>query len=100
MRFTGFVLAAATAGSVSVSASPVSIEPREGKTVAVPLKHVSNARSIKSLTSQGQARLNHYNNKGRGVVSSAPITNELVSYVAPVDIGGTTYSLIVDTGCM
>lgn len=31
--------------------------------------------------------------------SSGTVTNEDVSYVAPVVIGGTTYELIVDTGC-
>lgn len=32
-------------------------------------------------------------------VSSGVVTNEDVSYVAPVVIGGKTWELIVDTGC-
>ncbi|KUJ11569.1 acid protease [Mollisia scopiformis] len=90
------VLALAAA---AVSASPVE---RRAQTVAVPLKHVSNFTSIKNVVSKGKARLNAINGiNSVGVtaaVSSGSVTNEDVTYVAPVVIGGKTWELIVDTG--
>lgn len=89
------LLAASTA-----LASPIE---RQVKTAVLPLKHVSNVTSVKNLVSKGQARLNKVNGVAAidavSAVSSGSVTNEDVTYVAPVSIGGTTYDLIVDTGC-
>jgi hypothetical protein len=67
------------------------------------LKHVSNFKSIKNIVAKGQARINAINGvKHVGAsteVSSGSVTNEDVTYVAPVTIGGNTWDLIVDTGC-
>ncbi len=91
------VLAIAAA---AVSASPV--EPR-AKTVVLPLKQVSTVTSVKNIVDKGQARIKAINGaKASGPVadvSSGPVTNEDVSYVAAVSIGGNTWDLIVDTGC-
>jgi hypothetical protein len=87
----GALLAAATA----VSASPVA---HQAKTAVLPLKRVSNVKSIKNLVNKGQARINQINSVA--AVSSGAVTNEDVTYVAPVTIGGNTWQLIVDTGCM
>ncbi|KUL89529.1 hypothetical protein ZTR_04286 [Talaromyces verruculosus] len=88
------LLAASTA-----LASPIE---RQVKTAVLPLKHVSNFTSVKNLVSKGQARLHKVNGVAAidavSAVSSGPVTNEDVSYVAGVSIGGTTYDLIVDTG--
>jgi predicted aspartyl protease len=74
------------------------VEERQAKTVALPVKRVSNFSSVKNLVSKGQARLDKVN--AASEVSSGSVTNEDVSYVAAVTIGGTSYDLIVDTGCM
>jgi hypothetical protein len=92
---TVFVIAVA-----AVSASPVK---RQTQTSVLSLTHVSNVTSIKNIVNRGQARINGIN----GVhavgpttdVSSGSVTNEDVSYVAPVSVGGKTWQLIVDTGC-
>lgn len=89
---------------LAASAALASPIERQVKTAALPLKHVSNFTSVKNLVSKGQARLNKVNGVAAidavSAVSSGSVTNEDVSYVAPVSIGGTTYDLIVDTGCM
>jgi hypothetical protein len=89
---TILALAAAT-----VSASP--IETR-AKTVTLPLKHVRNVSSIKNIVEKGKARIDKINGVSSLVArtASGSVTNEDVTYVAPVIIGGTTWSLIVDTG--
>mgnify|MGYP000867205412 CR=1 FL=1 len=73
------------------------------KTAVLPLKHVVKATSIKSLVQKGQARIHKVNGQASTsthvLVSSGSVTNEDVSYVAPVVIGGKTWELIVDTGC-
>ncbi|KAF4955905.1 hypothetical protein FSARC_11720 [Fusarium sarcochroum] len=90
-----FTLATAAA----VLASP--LEPR-AETAVLPLKHVANVNSFKSIVQKGQARLQKVNNQdrtfNRDAVSSGSVTNEDVTYVAPVTIGGRTWNLIVDTG--
>jgi hypothetical protein len=94
-----FVALLAIAAS-AVSASPVE---RRAQTAVLSLKHVSSVTSIKNIVERGQARINAIN----GVqvvsdaleVSSGSVTNEDVSYVAAVTIGGNTWQLIVDTGC-
>jgi hypothetical protein len=95
MLFVGLLAVAAAV----VSASPVE---RRATSVVLPLKHVSNFTSIKNIVNKGQARINHINSVNSvGAVSDASsgsITNEDVTYVAPVSIGGTTWQLIVDTG--
>lgn len=92
-------LALAAAAIAAVSAAPVE---QQAKTVVMPLKHVSNA-SAKGLVAKGQARINAINGASSvfavDAVSSGTVTNEDVSYVAPVVVGSTTYELIVDTGC-
>jgi hypothetical protein len=93
MLFVALLVAAA-----AVSASPIA---PQAKTVALSLKHHSNVSSVKNIVHNGQARINKIN--GATAVadaSSGPVTNEDVSYVAPVSIGGATWQLIVDTGCM
>jgi hypothetical protein len=86
--------------AAAVSASPVE---RRASTVVLPLQHHSNFTSIKNIVSKGQARINKINGvKAVGAspdVSSGSVTNDDVSYVAPVVIGGSTWQLIVDTGC-
>lgn len=94
-----FAVTLALAAAAAVSASP--IEPR-AKTAVLPLKHVVKATSIKSLVQKGQARIHKVNGQASTFahldVSSGSVTNEDVSYVAPVVIGGKTWELIVDTG--
>ncbi|SPJ78649.1 probable aspartic proteinase precursor [Fusarium torulosum] len=85
--------------AAGISASPLEIR---AKTAVLPLKHVTNVSSIKGIVQKGQARIHKAN--GQAVTSthvdasSGPVTNEDVSYVAPVVIGGKTWELIVDTG--
>lgn len=95
------LLAVAAVGTL---ASPV--EPRASK-LTVPLKHkvAPNAVSPKSLVQKGRARLANVNNEDAALhfnvdASSGVLINEDVSYIAPFKIGGTTYDLIVDTGCL
>ncbi|TVY38284.1 Polyporopepsin [Lachnellula occidentalis] len=90
--------AALLTAAVAVSASPVE---RQAKTAVLSLKHVSNVTSIKNIVSKGQARMTAFNGPhavGASPDASGPVTNEDVSYVAPVSIGGKTWDLIVDTG--
>lgn len=92
------LMALAAAG---VPASPIAYQ---AKTTVLSLKHVSNIKSIKNIVAKGQARINKVNGVSAASAttdaSSGSVTNEDQSYVAPVSIGGTTYQLIVDTGCM
>lgn len=88
------VLAAASA----VLATPVE---SQSKTV-LPLRKVHAAKSAKGLIHSGQAKLRNVNDeipKGKVDAGSGPATNEVVSYLASVTIGSTSYDLIVDTGC-
>lgn len=84
-----------------VSASPV--KPQD-KITALPLKHVSNISSVKNIVQKGQARIQKCNGNPTAQfnkdASSGAVTNDDVSYVAPVKIGSGTWELIVDTGCM
>lgn len=86
--------------ATTVLGSPVELQPR---TAALSLKHVTNITSVKNIVNKGQSRIKAINGvKVVGPVSdvsSGSITNEDVSYVAPVVIGGKTWELIVDTGC-
>lgn len=86
--------------AAAVSASPVELQAR---TAVLSLKHVSNVTSVKNIVDKGQARINKINGASAAgattEVSSGSVANEDVSYVAPVSIGGSTWQLIVDTGC-
>ncbi|TGO20589.1 hypothetical protein BPAE_0283g00010 [Botrytis paeoniae] len=96
MLFTSLL---AFAGAAAVSASPIA----QVKSAVLPLAKHHNVTSIKNIVDKGHARLNKVNGiattaKRATAVSSGAVTNEDVSYVAPVVIGGATWSLIVDTG--
>ncbi|KAK7420549.1 hypothetical protein QQX98_002748 [Neonectria punicea] len=90
---------AVAAAAAAVTASPV--EPR-AKTTVLSLKHVSSVTSVKNIVQKGQSRINKINGKSavhfNVDVSSGSVTNDDVTYVAPVVIGGKTWNLIVDTG--
>ena len=93
------MLFVALLAAAAVSASPIELQPR---TAVLSLKHVSNVSSVKNIVNKGQARINKINGISTSAateVSSGSVTNEDVSYVAPVSIGGSTWQLIVDTGC-
>jgi hypothetical protein len=88
---------------LAASAALASPIERQVNTVVLPVKRVSNVTSVKNIVSKGQARLDKVNGvsavSASSEVSSGSVTNEDVSYVASVSIGGTSYDLIVDTGC-
>jgi hypothetical protein len=95
-----FFIALVAIAAAAVSASPVE---RRAQTAVLSLKQISNVTSIKNIVDRGQARINAINSvqaAGDALeVSSGSVTNEDVSYVAAVSIGGNTWQLIVDTGC-
>lgn len=94
-----FSIALTVVAATGISASPLEIR---SKTAVLPLKHVTSVSSIKGLVQKGQARIHKVNGQVATThvdVSSGSVTNEDVSYVAPVVIGGKTWDLIVDTGC-
>lgn len=94
---TSIALAAATVAAVS--ATPIKAR---GETTTLKVTQIQRVSSVKNLVANGRDRLQHYNNKksdGNRLVSSGTVTNEDVTYVAPVNIGGATWQLIVDTGC-
>lgn len=95
MLFSSLAVVAAASAAL---ASPV--KP-SGKTVTLPVKRVSNVKSAKNLVQKERARLDKINGVKTVNVDavSGPVTNELITYVAEVTIGGSTYDLIVDTGC-
>lgn len=93
MLFGSLLVIAAAA----VSAAPTE---RQLKSTVVSLKHYSNVTSIKNIVNKGQARINKINGVNAKRADSGTVTNEDVSYVAPITIGGATWQLIVDTGCM
>lgn len=88
---------------LAAAAAVVSASPVQPRTAALPLKHVSHVTSVKNIVNKGQARLSKANGvtpvSAASDASSGSVTNEDVSYIAPVSIGGQTYQLIVDTGC-
>jgi hypothetical protein len=98
MHFNAPIALVAAAAAV-VSASP--IKARAEPTTLV-VKQVQNLTSVKNLVTKGRAKIQKINNdksEGNRLVSSGTVTNEDVTYVAPVSIGGKTWELIVDTGC-
>jgi len=82
-------------------AAPIENEVRS---VCLPLRHSIRVTSAKNLVSRGRARLHTANSRSSSRSHSAQasgsgaVTNEDVSYLAPVSIGGKTFELIVDTG--
>jgi hypothetical protein len=95
-----FSCLAVVAAATATLASPV--KP-SAKTAALSLKRVSNVKSLKSIVQKGQSRIHKINGIKAAVgnvdASSGSVTNEDVSYVASVSIGGKSWDLIVDTGC-
>ena len=92
-------IALVAAAAAAVSASP--IQPR-GETTTLVVKQISHLTSVKNLVANGRDKIQKINNEksgGNRLVSSGTVTNEDVTYVAPVTIGGATWQLIVDTGC-
>ncbi|KAG8166817.1 hypothetical protein KVR01_002506 [Diaporthe batatas] len=91
---------------LSVAAVAVSAAPLENRAaaIALPLKKHVNVTSISNIVQKGHARISAINGEqaapaARAVqVSSGTVTNEDVTYVAAVTIGGKSYDLIVDTG--
>lgn len=84
------------AAAAAVSASPI----KRDETAALPVKQVINITSVKNLVTKGHERIQKINgDKENRLTSSGTVTNEDVTYVAPVSIGGKTWELIVDTGC-
>jgi hypothetical protein len=96
-----FFFALLTITAAVVLASPVE---RQAQTAVLSLKRVSYVTSIKNIIDRGQARINAINGiQAAGADpggSSGSATNEDVVYVAAVSIGGITWQLAVDTGCM
>jgi hypothetical protein len=65
------------------------------------LKKVSTITNIKNIVDRDNARLNHYYKKVQvagNEDASAPVINEIDSYIAEVKVGSQTFNLIVDTG--
>lgn len=94
-----------TTATVLAAASFVLASPFEAASqpITLPLRQIHNIKSAKDLVTRGEARLGFINNQqstsADAGVGSAPAVNELVSYVARVDVGGQSYDIIVDTGC-
>ncbi|GIZ40744.1 hypothetical protein CKM354_000407100 [Cercospora kikuchii] len=88
----GFAAAAAV-----VSAAPVQ---QGSSSIVLPLKRVANFSSMKSIVQSGEAKISKINSGSKLTArqSSGSITNEDVTYVAPIVVGGRTWDLIVDTG--
>ncbi|PVH83991.1 putative aspartic protease [Cadophora sp. DSE1049] len=92
-------LAIAVAISVA-SASPIE---REIKRAVLPLRRNINVSSIKNVVQKGHDRIaaiNGATSLAEKRATSGVVTNEDVTYVAPVVIGGKTWELIVDTGLL
>ncbi|USW48075.1 Putative aspartic peptidase A1 family, aspartic peptidase, active [Septoria linicola] len=89
---------ALVAAAAVVSSAPVKQEAN----VVLPVKRVATFTSIKSVVEKGQNKISKINSHGVGLAgratSSGVVTNEDVTYVAPVSIGSNTWQLIVDTG--
>ncbi len=82
--------------ATTVLALPVEYQAKIG---AISLKRVSNVTLIKNVVYGGLARIDKFNG-ATSYVSSGLVINYDICYVAPVSIGGKTWQLIVDTGCM
>lgn len=103
MHFIALLAAAA-----AVTASPVE---KVQKRAVLALSHNINVSNVKNIVAKGQSRLAAVNaasvqvgaesdaTDATATTSSGTVTNDDVSYVAAVTIGGNSWSLIVDTGC-
>jgi hypothetical protein len=92
-----------TVATLAAAAVAAPLEQRAQPAV-LPLTHINTATSASNIVANGKSKISQINSdssvsKGNTLASSGSITNEDVSYVAPVSIGGKTYELIVDTGC-
>ena len=96
MLFSTALVAAAAVNFVS--GSPAKRDTASTISAVLPLRRNINVSSIANIVSKGQNRINNING-GVFKRQSGTVTNDDVSYVAPVVIGGSTYDLIVDTGC-
>lgn len=88
---------AVAAAAAGVSASP--LVARDG-TLTLPVSKFANVTSMQNIVNRGQATINKVNGAHTvgNVDASGTVTNEDVTYVAPINIGGNTWQLIVDTG--
>jgi hypothetical protein len=92
-------LSTAFVASLVLSAFATPIE-RESF-VTVPIKKVGAVASAKELVSKDLRRLDNINSGRKAspeATGSGTITNEVVTYIAPVTVGTQTFDLIVDTG--
>ncbi|KAJ7046293.1 aspartic peptidase domain-containing protein [Mycena alexandri] len=65
------------------------------------VKKISTVTNSKNIVAHDNARLNHYFKKNpveEFATGSAPVTNEVFSYIAEAKVGSQTFDLIVDTG--
>ncbi|KAF7976111.1 hypothetical protein HWV62_7543 [Athelia sp. TMB] len=90
VNFKALTAAIVLSFSVSALATPLAREPLLSATVSK-----TSAKNITATVAKDQARLARFNTAASG---SAPVTNQLDSYVAAVKVGSQTFSLIVDTG--
>ncbi|KAF7368167.1 Aspartic protease [Mycena venus] len=80
-------------------ASALSIEQRAAPLVKAPLKKISTVTNITNIVAHDNARLSHYFKKSPiSELASAPVINEIFSYIAETVVGSQTFNLIVDTG--
>ncbi|KAF9778099.1 hypothetical protein IL306_004262 [Fusarium sp. DS 682] len=85
---------------LSAAAAAVSAQS-DNKIATLSLKHVERVSSLKNIVEKGKARMRNVNNKNKesiAATNSGAITNEDITYVAPIVIGGQTWDLIIDTG--
>ena len=90
VNFKALTAAIVLSFSVSALATPLVRE----SLLSAPVSKTS-AKNITATVAKDQARLAKFNTAATG---SAPVTNQLDSYVASVKVGSQTFSLIVDTG--
>jgi len=104
--FSASSLLATLTLALAVAANPVLV--RDEQRISLPVaKRIATTGTIKLLEADQararalRARVEAKNNGlGERAVTSIPVTNELVSYIASVGVGSpaTTFDLIVDTG--
>ncbi|KAJ7478004.1 putative cathepsin E [Mycena galericulata] len=80
-------------------ASALSVEERAAPLIKAPLKKISTVTNAANIVARDNARLNHYfKKKAVDERQTAPVINEVFSYIAEVVVGSQTFDLIVDTG--
>ncbi|KAJ7023467.1 aspartic peptidase domain-containing protein [Mycena alexandri] len=80
-------------------ASALSLDKRAP--IKASVKKISSVTDSKNIVAHDKARLNHYFKKSpveELATGSAPVTNEVFSYIAETQVGSQTFDLIVDTG--